>query len=348
MLQARIHGPDDVRLDEVPEPRAGSRDAVVRVAECGICGSDLGYIRLGGLIGPGPEPMAIGHELAGVVHQVGEEVERFRPGDRVVLNPSPPAGGPVIGNGASEGGFAPLLLVRDVDGVAGAARLHPLPDTMPFEIGALAEPLGVGMNAVDKLTVEPGSKVVVFGAGPIGLAAVASLHHRGVDDVIAVDLSATRLELARRLGARETVAVGDGEVWKRLRDLHGVVDLMGGPVVATDAFVEASGAPAVIQQVLGGARRGARLSVVALHREPVSVNFLDVLMRELQINGAMEYPDDFGRTVDVLAHDDLSSMITHRFPLDRFDEALAVAADADVAGKVMIEIAPTPHQAESP
>ena len=153
MLQARIHGPDDVRLDEVPEPTPGPRDAVLRVAACGICGSDVGYVRMGGLVGPTREPMPIGHELAGVVEAVGAEVAGFAPGDRVALNPSPPAGGPVIGNGSPEGGFAPLLLVRDVEAPGLPARLHTLPDDMPFEIAALAEPLGVGMNAVDKLRV---------------------------------------------------------------------------------------------------------------------------------------------------------------------------------------------------
>ena len=338
MLQVRIHGPEDVRLDEVPEPTPGPRDALLRVSRCGICGSDLGYVRMGGLIGPGREPMPIGHELSGVVEAVGAEVRSVAPGDRVALNPSPPQGGPVIGNGAPEGGFAPLLLVRDVEAEGRPSRLHELPDTMSFEIAALAEPLGVGMNAVDKLRVAPGEKAVVFGAGPVGLAALASLREQGVDDVVAVDLSAQRLALARALGARATLHAGEVDVFAGLREIHGEVDFMGTPVAASDAYVEASGAASVIQQVIGNARRGARLSVVALHRAPIEVSFLLVLMRELEISGAMEYPDDFGRSLDVLARRDLAPMITHRFPLERFDEALAVARDPEVAGKVMVEI----------
>jgi threonine dehydrogenase-like Zn-dependent dehydrogenase len=116
---------------------------------------------------------------------------------------------------------------------------------------------------------------------------------------------------------------------------------MGRPVPASEAFVEASGAPHVIRQVIGNARRGARLSVVALHRAPIEVSFLLVLMRELQINGAMEYPEDFGRSLEVLARDDLRPMITHRFPLARFDEALGVARDPQTSGKVMIEVDPS-------
>ena len=115
MKQVKIHGPGDVRLDEVPEPEAGPRDAVVRVAACGICGTDLRYVRLGGLAGPMPQPMPLGHELAGVVESLGAEVSGLAVGDRVVLHPT--AAGNMIGNGGAEGGFAPRLLVRDAEKV---------------------------------------------------------------------------------------------------------------------------------------------------------------------------------------------------------------------------------------
>ncbi len=335
MLQARIHGPGDVRLDEVPEPIAGRGDVVLRVQSCGICGSDLGYIALGGVAGPMPEPMSIGHELAGIVEQVGPGVETLAVGDRVALDPRDPQGG-VIGSGRPEGGFAPRLLVRSAD----HRRLHKLPASMSFDLAALAEPLGVAMNAVDKLHVEPHEKAVVFGAGPIGLAAVASLRDRGCEDIVAIDLSPQRLKLASSLGARATLNASEVDVWRELRALHGETLFFGRPVAATDVFVEASGAPTVITQVIGNARRRARLSIVALHRKPIEVNFLLVLMRELQINGAMEYPDDFARGIDLLARRDLTPMITHRFPLERFHEALDVARDPSVAGKVMIEVAP--------
>lgn len=334
MLQARIHGAGDVRLDEVPEPVAGPGDVVLRVHSCGICGSDLGFIALGGVAWPMREPMPIGHELAGVVEQVGPGVVTLAVGDRVALDPRDPQGG-VIGNGGPEGGFAPRLLVRSAD----RRRLHKLPESMSFDLAALAEPLGVGMNAVDKLRVEPHEKAVVFGAGPIGLAAVASLRDRGCEDIVAIDLSAHRLKLASSIGARATLHAGEVDVWRELRELHGESLFFGGRVPATDVYVEASGASPVITQVIGNARRGARLSIVALHRKPIEVSFLLVLMRELQINGAMEYPDDFGRGIELLARRDLSPMITHRFPLERFHEALDVARDSSVAGKVMIAVA---------
>jgi len=330
--QVRLHGPEDVRIDEVPEPEPGPRDVVVRVAACGICGSDAGYVKLGGVAGPTRRPFPLGHELAGVVEALGAEVAGLRPGARVVVHPT--AAGNRIGNGGPEGGFATRLLVRNA---AAGGSLFAIPDGMPFEVAALAEPLGVGMNAALRSDARAGEKAVVFGAGPIGLAAVATLADRGVADVIAVDLSERRLALARTLGARATLNPAREDVWQGIRARHGEALLMGARMAGSDAYIEASGASAVIDEVLQHAKGEARLSVVALHRAPVPVNFLLVMMKQLTLRGAMEYPEDFGETLALLARRDLGPMITHRFPLARFAEALAVARDANASGKVMIE-----------
>lgn len=333
MRQVNVHGPGDVRVDDVPEPELGPRDALVRVAACGICGTDLRYVRLGGLAGPTRDPMPLGHELSGVVEAVGDEVANLATGTRVVLHPT--AGGNMIGNGGREGGFAPLLRVRDA---AAGGRLFPLPDDLSFHVGALAEPLGVAMNAVQQAEAQPGEKVVVFGAGPIGLAAVAALRDRGVEDVVAVDLSPRRLEIARALGARATVDASSGDPWPRLRALHGEAPVLGAPMCASDAYIEASGAAPVIPAILQNAKGEARLSVVALHDEPRPVHFLLVMMKQLTLRGAMEYPKDYGETLALLARHDLSPMISHRFPLTRFAEAFAVAKDPRSGGKVMIDM----------
>ncbi len=333
MKQVNVHGPEDVRIDETAEPEPGPRDAVVRVAACGICGSDLRYVRLGGLAGPSKRPMPLGHELSGVVDAVGAEVSNLALGTRVVLNPT--ACGNMIGNGGSEGGFAERLLVRDA---AAGASLFPIPAEIPADVAALAEPLGVGMNAVNRVEARPGDKVAVFGAGPIGLAAVATLRDRGVEDVVAVDLSPRRLEIAGALGARATVDADRENPWKRLRALHGEEPVMGAPMAATDAYVEASGAAAVIPKILQHAKGEARLSVVGLHGQEIPVNFLLVMMKQLTIRGAMEYPEDFADSFGLLTRWDLSPMISHRFPLERFPEALAVARDPQAGGKVLIDL----------
>jgi threonine dehydrogenase-like Zn-dependent dehydrogenase len=334
MKQVNVHGPEDVRIDQVADPMPGARDAVIRVAACGICGTDLRYVRLGGLAGPTREPMPLGHELAGIVDAVGSEVTNVRPGERVVLNPI--ALGNMIGNGGKEGGFAPRLLVRNA---AAGRSLFPVPPDLPLDIAALTEPLGVGMNAVNRLAARMGDKVAVIGAGPIGLAAIAALRDRGVEDVVAVDLSPRRLAIASRLGARAVVDASRDDPWKQLRALHGEAPVMGMPMAATDAYVEASGAPAVIPKILEHARGEARLVVVALHDREVPVSFLLVLMKQLTIRGAMEYPENYTDALALLSRRDLSPMISHRFPLAEFREALAVAGDPQAGGKVLIEMA---------
>jgi threonine dehydrogenase-like Zn-dependent dehydrogenase len=241
----------------------------------------------------------------------------------------------MIGNGGSGGGLAEWLLIRDA---AAGRSLHPVPDGLVDEIAALAEPLGVGMHAADRAEVEAGERVAVFGAGPIGLAAIASLRDQGIDDVVAIDLSPGRLDRARTMGATVTIDPEEDDVWTALADLHGTTPLMGMPQAATEVFIEASGASTVLRQVIGSARPGARLIVVALHREDVPVSFLNVLMRELTIKGSMEYPEDFGRTVRLLERTDLSAMISDRFELDDAGAAFALAESGESAAKILVEI----------
>ena len=331
-IQIQIHAADEFRLDRVPAPEPGPRDAVVRVAACGICGSDLGYLKLGGVAGPTDTPMPIGHELSGVVESVGAEVVGVSPGDRVVVDPQ--GAGNRIGNGGTEGAFTPRLLVRNV---ADERCLIPIPDDLPFDLAALAEPLGVGMQAVNRSRASAGEKAVVFGAGPIGLASIATLKYRGVEDVVAVDLSDTRLEVARQLGARETVNPSTDRVGRRIREIHGTSLVMGAPMADTDLYIEASGAAAVLPEIVRRAKFGARVVIVALHREEIGVNFLLVMMKELELLGSIAQPPDWNDMIRMLGEVDLSPMISHRFPLDRFAEAMAIAQDAEAGAKVMID-----------
>jgi len=333
MQRAQIHEPGVVQLDEVPEPAAGPRDAIVEVAACGICGSDVGYVRLGGLHGPAREPMPLGHELAGTVVAVGDEVDCVELGARVVLNPG--AAGFAIGNGGPEGGFTQRLLVREA---ALGKSLFPIPDALSFEIAALAEPLGVGMHAVNRSGASPGDRVVVFGAGPIGLAAVATLADRGVEGVVAVDRSPRRLEVAQALGADEVIDAERQDVWKELARIHGAQSFYGVDYAESNVFIEASGSGAVLRQLIQQSGPGATISVVALHRGEVPVDFLLVLMKQLTIVGAMEYPERYEDMIELLGRRDLSPMITHRFTLPDFLEAMSVAQDPAAGAKVMIEI----------
>ncbi len=332
MKLLRIHGPGKVALDDVPAPEPGPDDAVVRVEACGICGSDLGYIKIGGVAGPGPDPLPLGHEFSATIDRVGHNVRNYRPGTRVVINPL--AGSNMIGNGGDTGAFSPEVLVRDVDS---AAALFPIPDDLPFDRAALAEPLGVGMQAVNRAGLSPGDKVTIFGAGPIGLMSLAALRYRGFDDIAIVDLSDNRLAIAEQLGAKKTLNPTRDHLWEELKTLHGTkmfLDFL--PMNGTDAYIEASGAPTVIGDIIGQAGPGATISVVALHRDPEPVDFTMVMAKQLTIAGSMAYPENYGEMVEILTQHDLSPAITHHFSLADIELALDTARDPNVAGKVMI------------
>lgn len=331
MKQIRVHGPNDVRLDDIDDPNPGPRDAVVRMAACGICGTDVSFVHMGGITG---SPMALGHEMAGTVEWVGTEVTDAAVGDRVVVFPAD-GDEPRVGSGADEGGLTPMLLVREA---AKGRRLFPVPDGMPLRVAAMAEPLAVGMQAVNQADVEPGDKVAVFGCGPVGLMAIATLVDRGIDDIVAVDLSATRREFALGFGAAHAFDPTEVNVWKELKRVHGTVPFMYGPTPATDAFIEASGSDRVIQDILRFGRNGGRLSVVALHYTPVATDYTMVLMKQFTIKGSFEYPPRFEDAIELLARTDLSHLITHTVTLDEYQVGLDLLEGSKDCGKVMVLI----------
>jgi len=333
MLQVRVHGPGDVRVDDVPAPDPGPADAVVRIAACGICGSDLSYIRMGGMAGPTREPLCLGHEMAGVVSWVGDEVTSVAVGDRVVVQPGTEETG-LIGGGGPEGGLTSELLIRRAD----VGVLHPVPDHVPLDVAAFAEPLAVGMHAVEQADVRDGEGVAVFGCGPVGLAAVATLVDLGHERVVAVDLSGTRRDLALGLGAQAVLDPAADDVWAALADLHGTTPFMFGPTPSTGAFIEATGSAQVLTDILDHGPVGGRMSVVALHFMPIETNYLMLLMKQFTIRGSMEYPERFADAVDLLARRDLSAVITDRVPLDRFDDALATLEGSKECGKVLVTV----------
>jgi 2-desacetyl-2-hydroxyethyl bacteriochlorophyllide A dehydrogenase len=326
-----VYGPNDLRLCEVERPRAGPRDVVLRVAATGVCGSDLGFVAMGGPGGPSGKPMPIGHELSGTVIEAGAEVSSVTVGDRVILNPLVN----LVGNGGPEGGFAEQLLVRDV--VARPGSLLRLPDSVPLEVGAIVEPLAVGVHAVKRLGATRGDKVAVFGAGPIGSAALVALRHAGVEDVVVFDLSAFRRERALRLGARAAIDPRETPAGEALTELHGEVPVLSGRGPGTTHFLEASGAP-IIAEIVEFARSGATLCVTSLQKKPVPVDFMRVMSRELTLTGSLGYPTELVEAIAIVESGqlDVEAFVSHRFDGADFMQAFETAGQPDRAAKVLV------------
>lgn len=329
-----IHEVDDARLDEVAPAEPGSRDVLVDVKACGICGSDLSYIKIGGIMRPPGGVTPLGHEAAGEVSFVGDEVEHISVGQRVIVNPMQTPS--MIGSGGPEGAFTEQLLVSEA---RSGDSILPIPDDLPYEIAALSEPLAVALHGVNRAQAKPGDKVVVFGCGPIGLGMVMWLLDRGVTDVVALDLSEQRLQRARDLGAQAALNPVEVDLPAELTRLHGTARLLNREAVGTDAYIDAAGAPNILADVIGMAKFHARLVVTAAYMRPVEIPLGQMLTSEMSITTAMGYPTEMPEVVAALPRlqDRLRPMISHHFPLGRITEALEAARDP-ASAKVMVDI----------
>lgn len=330
---ARIHGVDDLQLGQVDVPQCGADDVIVKVRECGICGSDLGYLAMGGLTGP-DTPMPLGHELWGEVSETGVNVSHVAAGDRVVVQPLYSDNN--IGNGGTEGGFSPYLLVRD-------AALYPastqkMPANMPPEYGALVEPLSVAQHGANRVAATAQDKAVIYGAGPIGLSLLLVLAYRGLENIVVVDISETRLEVACSLGA---VALNgdDPDLASKLIECHGETRFFGMPMTGSTVFFEATGVRAVFEGIVNAAGPGSRICLTGLHKEAATVDLMMLLAKEVAIIPAMGYEGEFTEVIDMLESGKLDPtvIVTHHYPLSKILDAFDVARDTATAIKVMVD-----------
>ncbi|HET8883334.1 MAG TPA: zinc-binding dehydrogenase [Solimonas sp.] len=328
-----IHEVDDVRLDAYQRPEAGTRDVVVKVKACGVCGSDLTYVKLGGIHRKPGGVTPLGHEAAGEVMFVGKEIDNLAVGQRVIINPMMTPS--YIGSGGPEGAFTEELLVR---GARLGESLLPIPDGLPYDIAAMTEPLAVALHGVNRMQVRPGDKAVVFGCGPIGLGMVLWLVDRGVTDVVALDLAPERLARARALGARAAFDPTKEDLRARLSELHGTGRVFSRETVGTDAFIDAAGAPNILSDVVRLAKFQSRMVVTAAHSKPVPLDLGAMLTTEMTITTAVCYPTEMPDVIKALPRlrDKIAGLISHRFPFEKVIDAFGVAA-SPASAKVMVE-----------
>jgi (R,R)-butanediol dehydrogenase / meso-butanediol dehydrogenase / diacetyl reductase len=333
-----IHGINDVRLDPIDPPRPGDKDVVIRVKACGICGSDLSYIKIGGIHREAGGVTPIGHEAAGEIVAVGAAVKGASVGQRVVINPMMTPS--YIGSGGPEGAFTEELLVRDA---RVGDSLLPIPDDLPYEIAALTEPLAVALHGVNRAQVKPGDKVVVFGCGPIGLGMVLWLADRGVTDVVALDLAAERRERAIALGARAAFDPTQEDLRSKLLELHGAARVFSREAVGTDAYIDAAGAPNILSDVVRIAKYQSRMVVTAAYMKTVELDLGAMLTTEMTITTAVGYPTEMPEVVAALPRlrETAAPLISHRFAFAQIIEALGVAA-TPASAKVMIDFERAP------
>ncbi len=346
MRAAVFHGVGDIRLEEIPDPECGPEDIVLRVASCGVCGTDVSSFQHPTIFAsPG---QVLGHEFSGRVVAAGSGVRDISIGDRVTAWPIIPCGHcprcaesnwqlceNQWGHGVSSGlpgAFAEYVRIP-------RARLNHtvfrVPDGVSWDAAAMVEPLSVALSAVKFVAAEPTETVVVMGLGMLGLGAVQALTATGVGRVIGVDLSARRLELARELGATDVVDAGAGDVGEQLRALTGP-----GPMdsARVDGIVECTGSEAALATSIGALRFAGRMGLVGLYAGKPSVDLNMLILKQATVRGTFAYRTEYAQTLQLLADGRISAdvLVTGRFALDDTAAAFEAQCDRERSVKTMV------------
>ena len=340
MKSVQTAGVGAVETVEVPRPVAGPRDALVRVRACGICGTDVTFLHMGGFprhahAGGELRPIVLGHEAAGEVVEVGAEVADLKVGDRVVVNPQSGNSG-IIGCGGAQGGMNEYLLIEDA--VVGES-VATFPDTVPFDVASLNEPMAVALHCVNRSEAKPADKVIVFGAGPIGLGATIWLKLRGVEHVVVADVIPERLDKALAVGADAVINSATEDVAARLTQLHGQSsNALGQPRPDTDVFIDAAGVPAVVNTTVASAKWHAKLVMVAVQKPSDKIDLGGMLRSELTLIASQGYPTEiFEVTPQLVEHQDrFAKIISHRVPYAWAAHAFELALTPGAADKVVV------------
>ncbi|MGP4085510.1 zinc-dependent alcohol dehydrogenase [Streptomyces sp. KR55] len=327
-----------VDVTDVERPVPGSRDVLLRIRACGICGTDVGFLHMGGMpFGPGGSMISVplGHEPAGEIVEAGAAVTDLKVGDRVVVNPQGAPSG-IIGCGGRLGGMSEYLLIENA-GIGKSVAV--VPDTVPFDVAALNEPMAVARHCVNRSAAGPTDKVVVFGAGPIGLGATIWLKLRGVEHVVVADIIPGRLETALAVGADAVIDSGTEDVTARLTELHGpAANALGQPRAGTDIYIDAAGVPAVFNATVASAKWGAKLVMVAVQKKSDGIDLGGMLRSELTLIASQGYPTEiFEVTPEIVEHQErFARLISHRIPFSEVDRAFELALTPGAAEKVVV------------
>lgn len=334
MKGAFLYGPMDLRLLEVEKPVPVEGEVLVRVKAVGVCGSDIHYYLKGRTAVFVPKhPFILGHEFSGIIEE--SRGNKFRLGDRVVIEPQIPcfkcyycrrgrynlcSSLKFIGTAATyphiNGAFAEYCKVP-------VEVLHKIPDDLGFEEAALAEPLSVAIHACRRASIRPGEKILILGAGPIGLLTLIVAQLSGAVEPLIVDNVKRRLDWAKEFGGHP-INFDIQDVFEQ------VVEATGGEGV--DVVLEASGAPKAVSTALKCVRKGGRIVLIGnLPDEDIPSRLLNIVIKELDVKGIMRYTNTFDVAIKLLSKKLIpsSKIITHTFSLEEIHKAFEVAINGE-------------------
>lgn len=322
MRASVLHGRESVELNLVPVPVLGSDEVLIRIAAVGVCGSDVHYYREG-RIGDFVvvEPMILGHEASGVIVAVGTDVPEDRVGERVAIEPQRACR---VCQQCKHGRynlceFMEFYATPPIDGafaefaVIQADYAFPIPDSMSLEAAALCEPLSVGIWSNQKAGTRVGSRILVAGAGPIGILITQTARAFGASEIIVSDPVAERREVALGLGATRVI----DPLAEDLSSLN----------LEVDAFIDASGSGVAIRAGVMAVKPAGTVVLVGMGAPEVSLPVSRIQNRELVVTGVFRYTNTWQLAIELASAGkvDLDVMVTGRFGLSQVEEALEAA-----------------------
>jgi len=340
MIAAYCTAPHEFEVKEVPAPAPGPGEVVVRVRRCGICGSDLHFYH-GNLP---PPPVCPGHEISGEVAAVGAAVTRWKSGDRVAVEPLVVCGecafcktgdyqlcpGFQVAGNSLDGGFAEYIRLP-------AYTLFGLPREIDFEVGALTEPLAVTVHAARLAPIRMGDRVLILGAGTIGLLAVAAAKAAGAGEVWITARHAQQAQAATALGATRVFTGSDAQSELSSTSHEKPVDVV----------VETVGGTAdTLNDAVFGVRRGGTVVVLGIFAGNPPLSMLALVIKEVRLVGSMTYGRagtraDFDIAIDLLARspEQFRPLVTHRYALNDIARGFETASDK-ASGSIKVAIEP--------
>jgi L-iditol 2-dehydrogenase len=317
MRAAVLVEPGRIEMKERPIPTPGPGDVLVRVSSVGVCGSDTHYYRhgrIGNFVVDAP--LVLGHEAAGTIVGVGSGIDRSRIGERVSIEPQRPDPDSAetrsgqynlcphmrfFGTPPVDGAFCDYVTI-------GAGYAHPVSDAVSDDAAALCEPLSVGIAAIRKAALDGGSRVLITGAGPIGIVVAQVARAYGATDILVSDPDEARRTQALTFGATR------------------VLDPTSEPIgeLDADAFIDASGAPQAVVDGIRAVRPAGRVVLVGSGAESMELPTQLIQNRELVLTGVFRYANTWPTAIALVESGrvDLDAMVTARFPLEKAADAL--------------------------
>ncbi|XP_072138851.1 sorbitol dehydrogenase-like [Mobula birostris] len=341
-LAVVLCGPGDLKLEKCPVPEPCSGEVLLKMHSVGICASDIHYWqhgRIGEFVMK--KPMVLGHEGAGTVIKLGSGVQNLKVGDRVSIEPGVPRENCEFCK-TGRYNLSPTIFFCATppdDGnlcryyVHNANYCYKLPECVSFEEGALIEPLSVAIHACRRGGVNVSHKVLIFGAGPIGLMNLLVAKSMGACPIAVCDLIQERLDMAKCLGASAIFKVEKNSCPRELAQKVKNA-LCGMP----DITIECTGADQSVQTAVCATKPGGVLVLVGMGSSSINTPMLTAITRELDIRGVFRYCNTWPTAINMVASQrvDVKPLITHRLPLEQAAEAFELVKKGAALKVIML------------